>query len=168
MPDESMDVAAAAVAESDNIDASADATESNGDANGANGATALVAGDVTSSGGTNGVAEASEVTQSAPEPYREVPGGRAYEVIYVVRAGDPDGLDQTNQRVRDLIERTGGAIDNVRVSETRRTAYPIKKQVEGIYVVVNARFVKETNVELQRFFKLEESILRHMILAEKS
>jgi small subunit ribosomal protein S6 len=66
--------------------------------------------------------------------------------------------------VRALIEGSDGAIDHVRTSETRRLAYPIKKQNEGVYVVVNARFQKEMNLELDRFMKLEESVLRHMIL----
>lgn len=181
-----MDVSAAAVAQSDDNVASQDAQDENGavaddevttaaDADGAStgGAIADGADAAPESEGTAGgavasvdVPTASAPVETAPLPYKDVPGGRAYEIIYIVRAGDPDGLDQTNQRVRDLIEGTGGAIDNIRVSEARRVAYPIKKQLEGNYVVVNARFVKETNRELDRFFKLEESVLRHMVLAE--
>ena len=68
--------------------------------------------------------------------------------------------------MRELIEGSDGAIDNVRTSETRRLAYPIKKQSEGIYVVINARFTKETKNELDRLLKLEEPVLRHMVLRE--
>ncbi|MBV9470225.1 MAG: 30S ribosomal protein S6 [Abitibacteriaceae bacterium] len=99
-------------------------------------------------------------------PRKDVPNGRAYEIIYIVRAGNPEGADQTATRVRALIEDNGGAVDNLRTSEARRTAYAIEKQIEGIYVVVNARFTKETSTELDRFFKLDENVLRHMILRE--
>lgn len=99
-------------------------------------------------------------------PRKDVPNGRAYEIIYIVRAGNPEGADQTATRVRALIEDNDGAVDNLRTSEARRTAYAIDKQIEGVYVVVNARFTKETSNELDRFFKLDENVLRHMILRE--
>lgn len=101
-------------------------------------------------------------------PRKDVPGGRAYEIIYIARAGNPEASDQVAKRVQSLIEDKGGAVDNLRTSEARRTAYAIDKQIEGVYVVVNARFLKETTTELDRFFKLDENVLRHMILKEAS
>ena len=101
-------------------------------------------------------------------PRKEVPGGRAYEITYIARAGNPEASDAVAARVQALIEGSGGAVDNLRASETRRAAYPIHKQVEGVWVVVNARFPKETTNELDRFFKLDENVLRHMILKEAS
>ena len=100
------------------------------------------------------------------EARQHVAGGVGYEIIYVVKAGDPQLVEASSQRVRELIEKSEGAIDNVRASEVRRFAYPIKKQTEGVYVVVNARFKPEFTSELDRFFKIDESILRHMMLKE--
>jgi small subunit ribosomal protein S6 len=98
---------------------------------------------------------------------KHVAGGVGYEVIYAVRSGDQELVDDSSQRVRDLIEGTcEGAVDNIRASEVRRFAYPIQKQTEGVYVVVNARFKPEHTGELDRFFKLDETILRHMVLKE--
>lgn len=173
MADESMDVAAAAVAEA------ATSGTSEGNADPGQGFVPAVGRDETEPSAeqtdapvtvepATPVAEAAAPVAVAaePAPRKEVPGGRSYEIIYVVRAGNPALVEQTGQRLQALIEGTGGAVDNVRVSETRRVAYPIKKQVEGIYVVVNARYTKETNRELDRFFKLDENVLRHMVLAE--
>jgi small subunit ribosomal protein S6 len=100
------------------------------------------------------------------QPRKEVPGGRAYEIIYIVRSGNPATVEASTTRVRELIENGEGAVDNARVSEVRRLAYPVKKQTEGIYVVINARFSKDLTEELERYFKLEESVLRHMVLRE--
>lgn len=98
---------------------------------------------------------------------KHIPGGVGYEVIFAVRSGDQQLVDESSQRVRTLIEETcEGAVDNVRASEVRRFAYPIKKQTEGVYVVVNARFKPEYTGELDRFFKLDENVLRHMLLKE--
>ena len=98
----------------------------------------------------------------------EVEGGRPYEVTFIAIANNPDALDATQKRVTALIEAGPGAVDNVRVSETRRLAYPIAKRTEGVYVVLNCRFPKEVTVDLERFFKLEESVLRHVILRENA
>jgi small subunit ribosomal protein S6 len=100
------------------------------------------------------------------EPRKEVEGGRAYEITYIVIANNPEALDNAQNRLKALIEDNGGALDNVRVSEVRRLAYPIAKRTEGIYVVANARFQKALTEDLDRFFKLEEAVLRHIILRE--
>jgi small subunit ribosomal protein S6 len=100
-------------------------------------------------------------------PRREVEGGRSYEIIFITRAGDPDATDAATNRLREQIEDNGGAVDNVRTSETRRLAYPISKEIEGIYTVVNARFLTNRIAEIDRFFKLEEAVLRHMILKQE-
>lgn len=98
---------------------------------------------------------------------KHVPGGVGYEVIFAVRTGDQQLVEDSSRRVRALIEENlDGAVDNVRTSEVRRFAYPIKKQAEGVYVVLNARFKPEQTGELDRFFKLDENVLRHMLLKE--
>ena len=109
--------------------------------------------------------ELQPLSSDAP-PRKEVEGGRAYEVTFIVIANNPEALDSTQKRVTALIEEGQGSVDNVRVSEVRRLAYPIAKRTEGVYVVLNARFVKALTEDLERFFKLEESVLRHIILRE--
>jgi small subunit ribosomal protein S6 len=100
------------------------------------------------------------------EPLKEVEGGRAYEIIYIGRIGDAEATEATSVSLKALVDEFGGAIDNVRASEARRLAYPIKREVEGLYTVVNARLAPSHLPEVDRFFKLEESVLRHMILKE--
>lgn len=102
---------------------------------------------------------------ASPDAERiEVPGGRKYETMFIVRMGED--TKAVTDRIRSVIEGDGGAIDNVRVSGMRRLSYPIKKQMEGIDVVFNGRFTKETAAELDRALKLDEAVLRHMTLRE--
>jgi small subunit ribosomal protein S6 len=54
----------------------------------------------------------------------------------------------------------------VRKSELRRLAYPIKKENEGHYIVINGRFGKDVLPELENMLKLEERLLRYMIIRE--
>ncbi len=102
----------------------------------------------------------------APAPTQEVANGRSYEITYIVQANVANAIEETQQGVTALIEAAGGAVDNARVSEIRRLAYPIDKKAEGVYVVLNTRFGKDLTTELDRYFKLEERVLRHVILRE--
>jgi len=158
------------------LTAADDAATNGAPAANGNGATSSPAGDEGVEAVASSTAQAELNEQLAPAalpaveeaaPYRDVPNGRAYELIYIVRAGDAEAIEKTAARVRSLIEDSGGAVDNVRTSETRRLAYAIEKQTEGLYVVVNARMTKETTTELERLLKLEESVLRHMMLREE-
>lgn len=101
-------------------------------------------------------------------PTQAVEGGRSYEITYIVQTNVANAVEETQARVKALVEEAGGAIDNARVSEARRLAYPINKKAEGIYVVLSARFRKELTEELDRYFKLDERVLRHVTLREES
>ena len=110
---------------------------------------------------------APELSESESDaPRKEVENGRAYEVTFVALPNKPEALENTQKAVRALIENAGGAIDNVRVSEVRRLAYPINKRFEGIYVVLNGRFEQKLVEELDRLFKLDENVLRHIVLRD--
>jgi small subunit ribosomal protein S6 len=100
------------------------------------------------------------------EPRKEVVNGRSYEITYIGVANNPEATENTQNKLRALVEAADGVVDNIRVSEVRRLAYPINKVTDGVYVVVNARFVKKLVEELDRFFKLEESVLRHIVLRQ--
>lgn len=92
----------------------------------------------------------------------EVENGRDYELMFIVRI--TESTDAATERARAIIEQSGGAVDNVRVSEQRRLSYPIQKEIEGFYVVLNGRFTKEAAAELDRALKLDEAVLRHMTI----
>ena len=112
-----------------------------------------------------------ELDPSQTEGEREeLPNARAYEVTYIVLANNEEAQKSTQDRFKAMIEAAGGAVDNARSTESRRLAFPIKKQSvtqsEGIYVVNNARFSQTLIPEMDRFFKLEDNVLRHIILRE--
>lgn len=92
----------------------------------------------------------------------QVEGGRDYELMFIVRI--TESTEAATARVRTIIEESGGVVDNVRVSEQRRLSYPIKKEIEGFYVIINGRFTKEAAAELDRALKLDEAVLRHMTI----
>lgn len=107
----------------------------------------------------------SPVEGATAEPEQvEVPGGREYEVMFIVRANE--STEAATDRARTVLQNNGGVVDNARTSEQRHLSYPIKKQTDGFYVVLNGRFSKEAAAELDRELKLDEAVLRHMILRQ--
>ena len=104
-----------------------------------------------------------ETTVATPDAERiEVPGGRNYETMFIVAVGND--ANAASQRAKAVIEADGGVVDTVKISEMRRLAYTIKKVNEGVYVVFNGRFTKETATELERHLTLDETVLRQMTL----
>ena len=119
------------------------------------------------SGQETAAPERTEVAVAeAPERPKEPPqGSRSYELIFLVDAALPrEELDALIEKVRNYLEREGGVIDNIRVSEVRRLAYEIKKRTHGIYVVFNFHILPNRVAELDRMLRMEERVLRHMVI----
>lgn len=121
------------------------------------------------------VAEATDVaevtiTTAAPERRKEPPkGARSYELIFLVDAGLPkDDLNSLIEKVQNFLEQREGVVENVRVSDVRRLAYTIKKRTHGVYVVFNFWLKPNLVTELERMLRLEERVLRHMVIQTRA
>ncbi|PJB78795.1 MAG: hypothetical protein CO095_00095 [Armatimonadetes bacterium CG_4_9_14_3_um_filter_58_7] len=57
---------------------------------------------------------------------------RDYELVCILNAGLEDTeIQEMTQRVSGIIQSNDGTVENVRTSEVRRLAYPIKKKTEA-------------------------------------
>ncbi len=86
---------------------------------------------------------------------------RAYEVMVIL---DPSLEERTIEPSLDkylnVIRKDGGSVDKVDVWGRRRLAYEVKKNAEGIYVVISLQAEPATVKEFDRQLTLNESILR--------
>lgn len=116
------------------------------------------------------VALEETVTTAAPERKKEPPkGARSYELIFLVDAGLPkDELDSLIEKIQNFLEQREGVVDNIRVSDVRKLAYEIKKRTHGVYVVFNFWLKPNLVTELERMLRLEERILRHMVIQTRA
>ncbi len=118
------------------------------------------------------VIETAEVTvaEVRPERRKEPPkDARSYELIFLVDAGLPkEELDTLIDKLEKFLEQKDGVVDNIRVSDVRKLAYEIKKRTHGVYVVFNFWLKPNLVTELERILRLEERILRHMIIKTQS
>jgi len=89
-----------------------------------------------------------------------------YEVVYIY---DPAlSEDQINERLsryhRVLTEQGKGEITAKDHWGRRQLTFPIKKKQSGHYVVVQFRADSEALPEFERLLKLDEELLRHLVV----
>lgn len=88
-----------------------------------------------------------------------------YEVALIIRPEiDQEGQDALIARLSEILTADGGQVDNVESWGRRRLAYPIKKVQEGVYCFVQGQFATSVLPEFDRWVKLSEGILRHMVI----
>ncbi len=87
-----------------------------------------------------------------------------YELVYIVR---PNAEDEVKEAVLNKIQEVISAAGEVAKVDTwgnKRLAYPIAKFNEGFYVLVNFNASADLPKELDRNLKINENVIRHMIV----
>lgn len=93
---------------------------------------------------------------------------REYEAVVIFRAtGTEQELAQQAAQLEEPIKKIGGRIDNIQPLGRRRLAFRIARQAEGCYYVVRFHAPTEQVVEFERLLRLQESVVRFMILTEE-
>ena len=62
--------------------------------------------------------------------------------------------------------------NNAKISESKdlglkKLAYPIKKEINGYYELINFEVAKEAIAEIKRKVSINESVLRHLIVKKE-
>jgi small subunit ribosomal protein S6 len=77
---------------------------------------------------------------------------------------EEEAVAATTERVRSLVTSRGGEIRDMEVWGRRRLAYPIKRRHDGIFHLAHFKLDPELTVEMDRALRLNEQILRHLII----
>jgi small subunit ribosomal protein S6 len=90
---------------------------------------------------------------------------RHYELMVIL---DPELEERTIapslDRFLTVITKAGGTVAKVDIWGRRRLAYEIKKQIEGIYAVIDIDAEPAAVSELDRQLNLNESVLRTKLM----
>lgn len=92
----------------------------------------------------------------------------SYETVFILstKLGE-DAIAPLVQKFKDLIE-ANGTIDTIDEWGKRRLAYPIQKQEEGYYTLINFTSSPEFTAELDRIYKITDGVLRSLIIRKDS
>ncbi|HEX5131376.1 MAG TPA: 30S ribosomal protein S6 [Candidatus Krumholzibacteria bacterium] len=93
---------------------------------------------------------------------------RSYEcaVIYQPSVSE-DGLKTSTAKYVEIIASGGGEITKVETWGKRRLAYEIMKQPDGHYFFYRFRGSNQLLDELGRHLRIDEHVLRHMIVRDE-
>lgn len=91
-----------------------------------------------------------------------------YELTYIINPLlEKIDTDAMTEKISGFIGGLGGEIKKEALSEKKKLAYPIKKQLYGYYVSVKFSLEKEKIEELEKQLKLGNDILRFLIVTQK-
>ena len=91
---------------------------------------------------------------------------RQYELVFIVHPDlDDDALNEVIAQVSSWISDEDGEITNTELWGKRKLAYPIRKQNEGYYVIMQAKMTMTVDSQLERNFQLLEPVMRYSIIA---
>jgi small subunit ribosomal protein S6 len=90
---------------------------------------------------------------------------RTYEALYIVRPDIEDDEVQTvAKRVEELVTNHGGSIVRSEIWGKRKLAYPVKKFIEGNYVLLRFEADGGFIAELEESFRLNENVIRDLVV----
>jgi small subunit ribosomal protein S6 len=93
---------------------------------------------------------------------------RKYETIVIIRPSiAEEGVDAIVDRAKATIEGDDGAILKMEKWGLRKLAYPIKKEQQGYYVLLEFAGVPQAVTEMERLFKIDDRILKFMTIKQE-
>ena len=92
---------------------------------------------------------------------------RGYEALVILKAaGTEDDLSKHAAKLDTQIKKLGGSIESSQHMGRRRLAFPISRHTEGHYYLLRFNAPTGQIGELERLFRLNELIVRFIILTQ--
>lgn len=90
---------------------------------------------------------------------------RSYEVVLIVHPEvEGDDVKAVIDDVEQLIERSDGDVTYMEPWGLRKLAYPIRKQQEGHYVLLQFDLEPQSVADLEHGLQLMEPVMRHLVV----
>ncbi len=87
-----------------------------------------------------------------------------YEIMFIIEAAlEDDKKEAVVEMVKEIIS-ADGEVGKVNIWGNRKLAYPIKKKIDGYYVVIEFAANSELPKELDRRLRISDSVIRHIII----
>ena len=88
-----------------------------------------------------------------------------YEMMFIVKTTlDEESANKVSKVYEDIIKSMKGKLTDSKNLGNKKLAYPIKKEATGYYYVFNFEATPEIVAEVDRKARIDESVLRHMII----
>lgn len=92
-----------------------------------------------------------------------------YEIMFIVKATlEETALNNITKEVQKLITDNKSNVIEFKDMGRKKLAYPINKEVSGFYYLMNVEATTAAIQEFDRKLRINENILRHLILKKES
>ncbi|MDD3839431.1 MAG: 30S ribosomal protein S6 [Clostridia bacterium] len=93
---------------------------------------------------------------------------KKYETIFILKPDlEEEAIKAEIDKVKGVIENGGGQVTSIDEWGMRKLAYEVKKLKEGYYVFMTFDAAPELPRELERVYKINDNILRHIIVRDE-
>ncbi|OCL28463.1 30S ribosomal protein S6 [Orenia metallireducens] len=93
---------------------------------------------------------------------------RKYETMFIIKSNlGEEATEAVIEKMTGVIANNGGEVANVDKMGTKELAYEINKDKTGYYVLVNFAGEPATVEELERIYKIDDNVLRYLILRDE-
>ncbi|MFC1982074.1 30S ribosomal protein S6 [Chloroflexota bacterium] len=90
---------------------------------------------------------------------------RDYEMVLIISPDvDEEEFEAKIDNVSRFITEKGGVISDIERWGKRRLAYPIRRFVEGSYVLTRFKLKPEFGKELEANLRISDEVLRHLLI----
>ena len=92
---------------------------------------------------------------------------REYELVFIIHPDlDENAVTETIEKVKGWITEGSGQITKIDLWGRRKLAYPIRKQKEGQYVLVQLNAPPAFTAQLERNLRFLEAVMRFIVIAK--
>lgn len=108
-------------------------------------------------------------TTLGPKDHKEVYSMKKYEIMYILKANLEEAIRQeTIDGLHAIITSNNGTIDNVDEWGLKEFAYEINDEKKGYYVVVKVTANNEGIQEFDRLARINQNVVRFLIVKEEA
>ena len=87
-----------------------------------------------------------------------------YEIMFILKSNEDSAIKKEVDDLKSVITDMKGEITEEKEIGNKKLAYPIKKEVNGYYYVINCNANSETIAEFDRKARINENVIRHLII----
>ena len=87
-----------------------------------------------------------------------------YEIMFILKSNEEEAIKTQVSELKAIITDMNGEIVNEKEMGNRKLAYPIKKELNGYYYVINVNANNEAIAEFDRKARISENVIRHLII----
>ena len=91
-----------------------------------------------------------------------------YEMMFIVKSqGEEKDVKNVVADVEKILKDNNAKISESKELGLKKLAYPVKKEINGYYYLINFEASKEIIAEVDRRIRINESVLRHLIVKKE-